>query len=111
MKNVIEVDGHKAVISLDPEIEMLRGEFLGLSGGADFYAKDLDSLREEGRISLRVYLEACRKKGIEPYRSFSGRFNLRLKPELHEKAVLKSEAEGISLNDFIVAAVEDALVE
>jgi predicted HicB family RNase H-like nuclease len=30
MKNVIEIDGHKAVLSVDPEIGMIRGEFLGL---------------------------------------------------------------------------------
>lgn len=28
---------------------MLRGEFVGLNGGADFYAKDIDSLRREGK--------------------------------------------------------------
>ena len=36
MKNIMEIDGHKAVISFDPDIGMFRGEFLGLSGGADF---------------------------------------------------------------------------
>jgi len=29
MKNVIEIDGHKAVIAFDPESQMLRGEFVG----------------------------------------------------------------------------------
>ena len=41
MKNIIEIDGQKAVVSFDPDINMLRGEFLGLSGGADFYAADV----------------------------------------------------------------------
>ncbi len=39
MNNVIEIGGEKAVIALDPEIQMLRGEFFGLNGGADFYAE------------------------------------------------------------------------
>jgi predicted HicB family RNase H-like nuclease len=30
VKNVIEIDGHKAVVAFDPELRMLRGEFLGL---------------------------------------------------------------------------------
>ena len=43
MKNIIEIEGHKALVSFDPEIEMLRGEFLGLAGGADFYTKDVSN--------------------------------------------------------------------
>ena len=35
-------DGYKAVIAYDPEIEMFRGEFVGLNGAADFYASDLE---------------------------------------------------------------------
>jgi len=50
------IDKHKAVIQYDPKIEMFRGEFTGLSGGADFYAKDIDGLKREGRKSLKVYL-------------------------------------------------------
>jgi len=35
MMNVMEIDGVKAVIAFDPEINMFRGEFVGLNGGAD----------------------------------------------------------------------------
>ena len=45
-------DGYKAVIAYDPEIEMFRGEFVGLNGAADFYAADLEGLKREGKISL-----------------------------------------------------------
>lgn len=44
---------------------MLRGEFVGLNGGADFYAESVHDLIEEGRKSLAVYLEMCRGKGID----------------------------------------------
>lgn len=36
MKNVMNFEGYKAVIAYDPEIEMFRGEFVGLSGGSGF---------------------------------------------------------------------------
>ena len=45
------------MIRYDPEIEMFRGEFLGLNGGADFYACDIEGLRKEGSLSLKVFLE------------------------------------------------------
>lgn len=37
--NVMTVDGYNAKIEYDPEIDMFRGEVLGLTGGADFYGK------------------------------------------------------------------------
>lgn len=108
MNNVIDIEGHKAVVSFDPEIAMFRGEFLGLSGGADFYAQSVAGLEAEGRKALEVYLEVCREKGLEPYRAFSGKFNLRLDPKLHEKATIAAAAGGKSLKEWVTEAIEAA---
>ncbi len=108
MINVIEIDGHKAIVGFDPDIAMFRGEFLGLSGGADFYAESVAGLEAEGRKSLEVYLSVCREKGVKPYRAFSGKFNLRLDPKLHEKATIAASAEGKSLNEWVAEAIEAA---
>ncbi len=105
MNNIMTIDGQKALINYDPEIEMFRGEFLNLSGGADFYASDIEGLKREGSLSLKVYLEMCREKDINPYKSYSGRFNVRITPNLHEAAVCKAASMGKSLNDVIIEAV------
>jgi predicted HicB family RNase H-like nuclease len=55
-------------------------------------------LRTEFRQSLQVFLEVCREKGIEPRRNYSGKFNVRIPPELHERLAILAEAEGKSLN-------------
>lgn len=108
MNNVIEIDGHKAVVSLDPDLGLLRGEFLGLNGGADFYGESIDALRKEGAISLAVFLDMCAEKGIEPYREFSGKFNLRLDPKLHEAAVIAARSEDKSLNEWVADVIAEA---
>lgn len=108
MKNVIEIDGHKAVVALDPEIGMIRGEFLGLNGGADFYAESVEALFVEGRKSLQVFLDMCREKDIAPFREFSGRFNVRLDPRTHEAAVIAAAAGNKSLNEWVAEAIETA---
>ncbi|MGU3496182.1 type II toxin-antitoxin system HicB family antitoxin [Xanthobacteraceae bacterium A53D] len=108
MMNVIEIDGEKAVIAFDPDIQMFRGEFIGLNGGADFYAESVPQLYEEGRKSLDAFLDICREKGIEPRRTFSGRFNVRLDPADHEAAVIAASAHGKSLNDWVAGAIRSA---
>ena len=99
--NIMEIDGYNAVIAYDPDINLFRGEFIELNGGADFYGADVDTLRKEGHTSLWIFLEMCREKGIEPRRSFSGKFNVRIPPELHAKLALEAAAEGKSLNAVV----------
>lgn len=108
MKNMMIIDGYRAVISYDPEIEMFRGEFVGLNGGADFYARDLEGLKREGAISLKVFLQACAEDGVEPRKSFSGKFVLRIDPKTHEAAALAAAAHGLSLNQWVAETLEEA---
>jgi predicted HicB family RNase H-like nuclease len=96
--NVMTVDGYQAKIEYDPETDLFRGEILGLTSGADFYGKNPKELRTEFRKSLEVFLAVCKEKGIEPRRRFSGKFNLRIPPELHERLAIVAQAEGKSLN-------------
>jgi predicted HicB family RNase H-like nuclease len=99
------VDGYSAKIEYDPETDMFRGEILGLTGGADFYGRNPKELRSEFKKSLEVFLQVCREKGIEPRRSFSGKFNLRIPPDLHEKLAIVAQAEGKSLNTIAQEAL------
>lgn len=78
MMNVLQIDGHKAVLAFDPEIGMF----------------------------MRALLDLCRETGIEPIRSFSGRFNVRLDPKVHEAAVVAASAQNKSLNEWVAEAIE-----
>lgn len=100
------INGVKAVITYDSDIDLFRGEFVGLNGGADFYAADVSSLKREGEISLRVFLDACQEDGVEPFKTFSGRFNVRIPAELHASVVSAATAQGKSLNQWISEALE-----
>jgi predicted HicB family RNase H-like nuclease len=106
--NTLAINGYEAVIAFDSDIQMFRGEFVGLNGGADFYAADVEGLKREGEISLRVFLEACERRGIEPRKHFSGKFSLRLDPVTHEAATIAAAAHGQSLNQWASEAIRQA---
>lgn len=105
MNNLMMINGQKAVIQYDPETEMLRGEFVGLNGGADFYADNIADLHKEGEISLQTFLDVCEEQGIEPFKHYSGRFNVRVSPETHAAAVAAAAANNVSLNEWINRAI------
>lgn len=106
--NTMNINGYQAIIAFDPDIQMFRGEFVGLNGGADFYAADVDGLKREGEASLRVFLEACERRGIEPRKHFSGKFSLRVDPATHEAAAIAAAARGQSLNQWAGEAIRQA---
>ena len=103
--NMMTLDGFSAKIEYDADLDVFRGEILGLSGGADFYGKNPKELRTEFKKSLQVFLEVCQEKGIEPRRNYSGKFNLRISPDLHEKLAIVAQAEGKSINTLAQEAL------
>jgi len=109
--NIMEVDGYKAKIEYDPDLDQFRGEILGLNGSADFYGKTPSSLRKEFRNSLKVFLEVCEEKGINPAREFSGKFNLRIPTKLHSKIAAQATAQDKSLNQFVSEILEQTINE
>ncbi len=105
--NIMTVDDYHAKIEYDEELDQFRGEILGLNGGADFYGKSPKELRAEFKKSLQVFLEVCREKGLEPRRHFSGKFNLRIPPELHERLAIEAQAQGKSINTLAQEALQE----
>jgi predicted HicB family RNase H-like nuclease len=107
MKNVMTIDGQRAVIEYDPDIEMFRGEFVGLNGSADFYARNITGLKHEGKASLKVFLQMCEEEGIEPLKPHSGKFVLRLDSGTHHAAAIAAKASGLSLNQWVAKLIQE----
>ena len=105
--NLMTVDGYHAKIEYDAELDLFRGDILGLSGGADFYGRNPKELRVEFKKSLKVFLDVCQEKGIQPRRHFSGKFNLRIPPELHERLAIEAQARGKSINSLAQEALQE----
>ena len=107
--NLMTVEDFHATIEFDSDLDMFRGEILGLNGGADFYGKNPKELRAEFKRSLQTFLEVCIDKGLEPRRHYSGKFNLRISPALHEKLALVAQAQGKSINTLAQEALRDCV--
>ena len=109
--NIMEIDGYRAKIDYDPELDQFRGEILGLNGSADFYGKSPASLRREFKKSLKVFLEVCEEKHINPTKEYSGKFNLRIPPRLHGDIAARATAEDKSINQWVSEVLEHSVNE
>jgi predicted HicB family RNase H-like nuclease len=68
-------------------------------------------VEKAGRTSLKVFLEMCKEKGLEPRKSFSGKFVVRVPPELHARVTEAAAARHVSLNELVKAALECEVAE
>ena len=107
--NTMHINGYNAVIAYDEEINLFRGEFINLNGGADFYAADITNLRKEAEISLKIFLDACKERGIEPVKQYSGKFNLRVPPKLHEQLAIQAASHGKSINAWVLEVLQNQI--
>ena len=49
----------------------------------------------------------CQEDGVEPRRQFSGKFNVRIPPELHAAISAAAAADGKSLNKWVTEELRE----
>jgi len=109
-ENHLTYKGYIGSIEFSLPDNCLHGQVLGLDKGLVTYeGTTLDELKKDFQDSVDDYLSYCEENNIIPQKGFTGRFNVRLTPELHRSAVAKAREKGISLNKLIRLAVEHEL--
>jgi predicted HicB family RNase H-like nuclease len=103
--------GYSAAIRYSEEDGFLVGRILGINDIVSFHGHSVEEVRKEFAIALDSYLSDCEEMGKEPERSYSGKLNLRLSPEFHKAIAIEAETTGQSLNDVIVAALQQTYVD
>ncbi|MFL5562032.1 MAG: type II toxin-antitoxin system HicB family antitoxin [Gemmatimonadaceae bacterium] len=53
----------------------------------------------------------CGERGEEPDKPYSGRFLVRIDPQLHRELAVAAARQGNSLNAFVASALKDLLVQ
>ena len=106
MMNYKSYIGH---VEFDDENEIFHGEVINTRDIITFQATTAHSLKEAFIESIEDYLEFCKERGESPDKPFSGKFNIRITPELHRQVYLKAKLEGKSLNGWICDVVRSSV--
>lgn len=103
---MLNYKGYMGEAIYDDAMGTFSGRVVNAKAVGTFYGKTVGELESEFRNTIDYYLDLCRRKNIEPEKPFSGRFNLRLSPELHRKIFQASSEEGKSINAWIKEKLE-----
>lgn len=108
---MMEYKGYIGHVEFDDEADILHGEVINTRDVITFQAKSVEELHQVFRESVDDYLEFCANRGESPDRPFSGKFSLRLDPELHRRLYLAAQTKKKSLNAWLTETLETVVSE
>jgi predicted HicB family RNase H-like nuclease len=103
--------GYTAKVEFDADAGLLHGEVLGIRDVVTFQGKSVREIEKAFRESVDDYLAFCSERGEEPDRAYSGKFVVRLEPDLHRRLNMQAQAEGQSLNAWVMTQLAEAVNE
>ena len=110
-KNYLEYKGFHGTVNYSNEDAVFFGKLAGINGLVTFEGSSVKELQKSFKSAIDDYIEICEHKQKPVLKSMKGSFNVRIAPELHQKAAIISLKKGLSLNQFIQKAIESALNE
>lgn len=105
---MLEYKGYTGYAEYDGSARIFHGEVLDTRDVITFQGTTVKEVESAFRDSIDDYLEFCEQRGESPDKPFSGRFMLRLPPELHRQLFVQAKREGKSLNQFIAERLSRA---
>lgn len=99
--------GYTGSIEYSPEDNLLFGKVLGVKGLISYEGHTGEQLEKDFKHAVDSYLSLCNQEAITPDRPFKGSFNVRLSPELHQKAALRAIERKVSLNSFVAESIRE----
>ncbi len=104
----MEYKGFLGVVQFDDEANIFHGDVVNTRDVITFQGESVGELRKAFEESIDDYLAFCKARGEEPEKPFSGKFLIRVKPELHRKVAAAARRKGKSINQFAAKVLERA---
>jgi predicted HicB family RNase H-like nuclease len=107
---MMQYKGYLGAVEYDDEAKLFHGDVLNMRDVITFQGTSVEQIEQAFRESVDDYLEWCKEDGVAPEKPYSGRFNLRISPELHRKVAIAAKKKRMSINNFVERAVADKVV-
>ena len=104
----ISYKGYIAVIEPDLDDGILVGRVVNTRDLIGFHSETIAQAIESFHAAVDEYIEDCRQRGKEPNKPYSGKFNLRLTPQLHGEIASAAAKAGKSLNQWVIDTLGQA---
>lgn len=88
----------------------LHGKVMGMQKQCITYeGSTVEELKADFEGAIDDYLAMCERQGVAPRKPYTGALNVRLSPDIHSRAAVEAQNEGITINAFVKRAVKKEL--
>ena len=94
--------GYQSKVELDEEAGVFHGEVINTRDVITFQGTSVEELKQAFEDSVDDYLEFCASRGEDPEKPFSGKFLIRVSPEMHRQIMTEARRQGKSLNTYVL---------
>ena len=108
-KNLIHYKGYVGKVEFDEEAGLFHGEVINLRDVITFEGETVGELKQTFEDSVDDYLEFCAERNEEPEKPFSGRFVVRIDPELHRIIASEAKKADVSINQWVTLALSRSI--
>lgn len=109
MNDHLQYKDYIGAIHFSTNDEVFYGKILGINDLVSFEGQSVKELKKAFKEAVDDYLETCKQLKKEPQKTYKGSFNVRIPTELHRQAALAAHQKGVSLNEFVKAAIDESL--
>ncbi|MDR3336418.1 MAG: type II toxin-antitoxin system HicB family antitoxin [Treponema sp.] len=101
--------GYLGTVEYDAEAKLFHGDIVNIRDVITFQGTTVEEIENAFKDSVDDYLVWCKEEGAAPEKPYSGKFNLRLPPELHKELAVRAKKLRMSINGFVEKAITDEL--
>jgi predicted HicB family RNase H-like nuclease len=106
---MMEYKGYVARVEFDESANVFHGQVINLRDVITFEGESVTELQAAFQESVDDYLEFCASRQEDPEKPFSGKFLVRIDPDVHRRAALAAGRAGESLNVWVGKAISTIL--
>jgi len=107
--NLLFYKGFYGSVNFSAADEVFYGRVEGVHDLVSFEGATVKELKQEFQKAVEDYISFCKKNGRPVQKSLMGSFNIRIKPDTHQRAAIAALQNNISLNQLVQQAIEREL--
>jgi len=104
---MMEYKGYLGTVEYDAEAKIFHGDIINTRDVITFQGTTVKEIERAFKDSIDDYITWCKEEGVEPEKPYSGKFNVRLSPELHRQVAILAKKRDLSLNSFVEKALNN----
>jgi len=93
--------GFIAEVDYDDNAEVFFGTVINVQTVMSFRGASVAELKASFKDVVDLYLDDCRRDGLDPEKPFSGKITIRLPPVLHRRVAIKAASRKESMNQYL----------